>query len=292
MRVLAAGMGACFASLVIAYLLGVLPRSLGRRSRVKRSRTSAMAIALQQAGVAIPLARFHGGVVACGVVAFAAVYGLSGIGIVALVPALFASLAPRWWVARRAAGRQEAIQRAWPDAVRDLVASISAGVSLQHALEGLGANGPEALRPVFIRFTVTARAVGVAVALEAVRDELADATSDRVVEVLLVAHERGGPIVPEILRDLASATTRDLWLLEQVQTESLEQRINARAVFALPWIVLIAITLQEGAFRDFYRSAGGFVVIVIGGVASAVGMTIVRRLGSQPHEPRVLGVSR
>ena len=292
MRVMAAGLAAGFASLVIAHLIGVMPRSVGWRSRDNTSRPSATAIALQQAGLAMSLARFHGGAVVCGVGAFAVVYGLSGIGIVALVPALFASLAPRWWIARRAARRQEAIQRAWPDAVRDLVASISAGVSIQHALEGLGENGPEALQPVFTRFTVTARVLGVSAALEAVRDELADATSDRVVEVLLVAHERGGPIVPEILRDLASATTRDLWLLEQVQTDSLEQRINARAVFALPWVVLTAITLQEGAFRDFYRSAGGFVVIVIGGVASAVGMTIVRRLGSQPQEPRVLGVSR
>lgn len=292
MTILAAGLAASFASLVIADLIGVLPRSFGWRSRVSRPKASATAAALQQAGVAIPLARFHASAVVCGVGAFVAVYGLSGIGIVALVPALFASLAPRWWVARRAARRQEAIQRAWPDAVRDLVASISAGVSLQHALEGLGETGPEALQPVFSRFTVTARAVGVSAGLEAVRDELADATSDRVVEVLLVAHERGGSIVPEILRDLASATTRDLWVLEQVQTESLEQRINARAVFALPWVVLIAITFQEGAFRDFYRSAGGFVVIMIGGIASAVGMAMVRRLGSQPREPRVLGVSR
>jgi tight adherence protein B len=247
---------------------------------------------LQQAGLAISATRLHVGAGATGVIAYAIVYGLSGIAIVAAAPALLATMIPRWWVARRAANRHEAIQRAWPDAIRDLVASISAGLSLQHALERLGDTGPAPLRPVFARFTVAARATGVAAALEAVREDLADATSDRVVEILLVAHERGGTMVPDILRDLASATTRDLWVLEQIQTESLEQRINARAVFALPWVVLVAITLQEGAFRDFYRSGAGLAVIVVGGLASGLGMTVIRRLGAQPAEPRVLGVHR
>jgi Flp pilus assembly protein TadB len=219
-------------------------------------------------------------------------YAVTGIGMVAFVPAVFSALVPRWWIARRASQRQEAVQRAWPDAVRDVVASIAAGMSLQHALEQLGETGPPALRSVFGRFAVAARAAGVGPALEAVREDLADATSDRVVEILLVAHERGGSIVLEILRDLAHATTRDIWLMEQVQTESLEQRINARAVFALPWLVLVAITLQEGPFRDFYRSGPGLVVIVVGGVASSIGMAFVRRLGSQPTEPRVLGSRR
>ncbi|MEX2279852.1 MAG: type II secretion system F family protein [Acidimicrobiia bacterium] len=288
MRVLAAGFAAVFASLTVALVLGLLPSSIRRRNRRSRTETKTE-VALQQAGLAVSPTRIHVASVGCAASTFVCVYGLSGIGMVALVPALFAGLIPRWWIARKAARRQEGIQRAWPDAVRDLVASISAGVSLQHALERLGEFGPEALRPVFVRFAITARSVGVASALEAVRDDLADATSDRVIEVLLVAHERGGAIVPEILRDLAAATTRDIWVLEQVQTESLEQRINARAVFALPWVVLIAITLQEGPFREFYRSAAGLAVIVVGGIASAFGMFVVRRLGAQLPEPRVLG---
>ena len=288
MRLLAAGLAAATAALVVARAVGVLPDSIGRsRAPVRSDR--AIEIALRQAGLAISVSRFRAGSLGCGMVAFVAVYGLSGIGVVAIVPALFACGAPHWWIARRAAGRLDAIQKAWPDAIRDVVASISAGLSLQHALEHLAATGPDALRPVFSQFALTSRAVGVVAALESVRDDLADATSDRVIEVLLVAHEKGGAIVPDILRDLTSATSRDIWVLEQVRTESLEQRINATAVFTLPWLVLIAITLQEGPFRDFYRSGAGIVVIGVGGMASAFGMALVRRLGSQPQEPRVLG---
>jgi tight adherence protein B len=290
-RIIAALGSAAFAALLAAGMAGVLPSSLGIR-RARRSRRSGTAVALQHAGLTISTARLHAGGAVTGAVAYAIVYGLSGIAMVAAAPAVFAAMVPRWWVARRAARRYDAVQRAWPDAIRDLVASISAGLSLQHALERLGDTGPGPLRPVFARFAVAARAMGVSAALEAVREDLADATSDRVVEILLVAHERGGAMVPEILRDLASATTRDLWVLEQIQTESLEQRINARAVFALPWVVLVAITLQEGAFRDFYRSGAGLAVIVVGGLASGLGMMVIRRLGAQLPEPRVLGGTR
>jgi tight adherence protein B len=290
-RVVAALMASVTVSLLVALVTGVMPASIrcSRRRKVVESRT---AVALRQSGLTIPVSRVYLISFGCGTAAFVAVYGLSGVGVVAIGPAIIAALGPRWWLARRAAHRQEAVQRAWPDAVRDIVASIGAGLSLQHSLEQLTDHGPFALRPVFTRFSVAARAAGVVPALEGMRDDLADATSDRVIEILLVAYERGGAIVPDILRDLAAATTRDIWVLEQVQTESLEQRINARAVFVLPWFVLIAITLQEGPFRDFYRSAAGVVVIVVGGLASAFGMMLIRRLGTQPVEPRVLGKIR
>lgn len=287
MRTLAAVLSGVTAALAAGVVVGAIPRSIGRKHTPRSE--SALEVSIQQAGLRVSVVKVH---VASGVsalLAYVVVIGISGIATVAVVPSILALMAPRWWIARHAARRQEAVQRAWPDAIRDVVASIGAGMSLQHALESLAETGPEPLRPVFSRFGLTARTVGVAAGLEAVRDDLADATSDRIVEVLLVAHERGGAIVPTILRDLAVATTRDIWVLEQAQTESLEQRINARAVFILPWLVLVAITLQEGPFRDFYRSSAGVLVIAIGGVASLGGMWMIRRLGSQTPEPRVVG---
>ena len=42
-------------------------------------------------------------------------------------------------------------------------------------------------------------------------------------------------------------------------------RINARAVVVLPWLVLVALTARPGAFRDFYRSSGGVVTLLLAG---------------------------
>jgi tight adherence protein B len=156
-------------------------------------------------------------------------------------------------------------------------------------VENVALFGPEPLRDALHGFGVYARSLGVTRALEMVRDDLADPTSDRVIEVLVLAYERGGAVVTEILGDLADATTRDGWLTEQIRTESLEQKINARVVFVLPWIVLVAMTARPGPFRDFYSSSAGVLVALIGGALSLIGIAISTRLGAQPAEQRVFG---
>ncbi|MGH9025655.1 MAG: type II secretion system F family protein [Acidimicrobiia bacterium] len=133
--------------------------------------------------------------------------------------------------------------------------------------------------------------LGTVPALEIVKEELADPTSDRVIEVLILAQERGGQIVRQILEDLVVATTRDLKVLEQIETEGLEIKINARAVLVLPWLVLVALTIRAGPFRDFYRSTAGLLVVIIGGALSVVGYLLVARLGRTMSEQRVFGSS-
>lgn len=179
------------------------------------------------------------------------------------------------------------VQRAWPDGLRDLIASMAAGRSLTQSVSALGDSGPEPLRPEFTRFAELARVLGTGPALEIVKDELADPTSDRVIEVLLLAHERGGAIVRTILEDLTEATTRDLKLLDELDTESLEMRINARAVVVLPWLVLLALTARPGDFRDFYRSSAGVLTVVVAAALSAVGVVVLGRLGREEAEERV-----
>ena len=133
---------------------------------------------------------------------------------------------------------------------------MTAGRSLTQALTSLAATGPQPLRDAFARFPALARMLGTVAALEIVKEELADPTSDRVIEVLVLAQERGGRIVREVLEDLVVATTKDLKVLDEIETEGLEMRINARAVLVMPWFVLVALTARPGAFRAFYQSTG------------------------------------
>jgi tight adherence protein B len=105
-----------------------------------------------------------------------------------------------------------------------LIASVRSGASLSTAIEGLASFEPAPLRTAFQGFTVYSRSLGVVSALEMVKSDLADPTSDRVIEVLILAYERGGPVVPEILFDLAEVTTRDTWTMEQVRTRHWSRR--------------------------------------------------------------------
>jgi tight adherence protein B len=288
MSVLAACSIGIFCALVAAALMGVSPDialpKLGFAPRRARNR-----LWLQQAGAGLTPARFWAGSLGAGLVSLLVLVALTGSVFVALVPSAAVALFPRGYFSRRRRIRMRAVQAVWPDGLRDIVASIAAGRSLTQAVNALAATGPPALREAFARFPELARVLGTVPALELVKEELADPTSDRVIEVLLLAHERGGPIVRSILEDLVDATTRDLKLLDALETEGLEMRINARAVVVLPWLVLVALTARAGPFRDFYRSSGGFVTLVLAACMTGVGMLFLGRLGRDEDEERVFG---
>lgn len=225
--------------------------------------------------------------VGVGAATFFVIWATTGLIVVALVPAIVVSTLPNAYYGRKRAQQITEVQESWPDGLRDLVSSVRSGASLPSAIEAMGAYGPAPLRSAFGGFGVYSRSLGIVPALEMVRADLADPTSDRVIEVLILAHQRGGNVVPQILSDLAEATTRDVWTLEQVRSEALEQKINSRVVFVLPWIVLVVMTTRSGAFREFYSTPGGIGIVVVCGLLSLLGIFIAGRLGSQPVEPRV-----
>jgi tight adherence protein B len=281
----AVSVGVCCA-LLAAAVTGTMPRPRGTRTPWWARYRNRIATWLQQSGVGAGPAAFVWGSALAGVLALLATAALTGSVFVALVPAIAVALIPKAYFGRRRRARLRDVQRAWPDGLRDILASITAGLSLTQALTTLAATGPAPLRAAFARFPELARMIGTGPALELVKEDLADATSDRVIEVLVLAHERGGAIVREILEDLVAATSRDLKLLDEIETEGLEMRINARAVMVLPWFVLVALTARPGAFRDFYRSSSGVVTLVLAGLLTAVGVIALSRLAREPVEAR------
>jgi tight adherence protein B len=165
-------------------------------------------------------------------------------------------------------------------------------MSLHRSLVELGRSGPEPLRGVWRRYAVLTAALDTTAALGALRDQLAEPVSDRIFEVLLVAHEQGASVAVDVLRDLAAATTADLRLAEQIETAQLEQRIEARSCVVLPFVVLVLLCSSSAPYREFYGSPGGWAVIAAGAVMALGGTAVIDRLGRLPAEERVLVGSR
>lgn len=280
------------AALFTSVLVAMVSSQLLRSRKVRKGRPSASSAWLRDTGLDVTVAQFWITSVGAGVITFLVVFAVTSLPVVALMPAVVVATLPKAYFARRRALRLDLVQRAWPDGIRDLLSTVRSGASLPTALDSLAEFGPQPLRTAFHGFGAYSRSLGVVPALEMIKSDLADPTSDRVIEVLILAYERGGTVVPEILSDLAEATTRDLWTLEEVRTEALEQKINSRVVFVLPWLVLVAMTAKSGPFREFYSSSAGVTVAVIGGVMSLVGVVVASKLGSQPTEPRVFVGSR
>ncbi|MGH9189981.1 MAG: type II secretion system F family protein, partial [Acidimicrobiales bacterium] len=217
-----------------------------------------------------------------------AVWAVSGALPVAVAPALAAGLLPRSWAQRKGRRSDEDRVSAWPDALRDLVAHLQAPMSLHRALVELGRSGPEPLRFAWQRYEQLSAALENRAALEAVRSALADPVSDRIVEVLLLAHRQGDAVVLDVLRDLATTTAQDIRLREEIETAQLERRIEARAAAVLPFAVLVLLCSTSAPYRAFYSSARGVVVIALGSLMVASGGVLIRRLGRMPVERRVL----
>lgn len=245
---------------------------------------------LNQAGLPVTPTQFWTSSILAGAATFGLVWVITSIPMVALPPALAVALTPRWWFAQQRRKLARARLEAWPEALRSIVASVSSSMSLHQALLVLATTGPNELRPVFARYSSLSFTLDSATALEVIREELADPVSDRIIEDLLLALEQGPAVVVDIMAELARSTIEDLQVLDRVETAQLEQRLNARAVFVLPFLFLVLLTFRPGPGREFYASGAGVAVIVLGTSLSLLGMVLVRRLGRLPEEPRVFAV--
>ncbi len=283
MRLLAGLATGITVALIVAQTMGaplvVLP------PRTRRPRSGLLAF-LEQEGLS-PV-RFWVSSSLAALATFAVVAALTGSPLVAVVPAGIVGALPANYYRSLDRRRSQERRQAWPDALRSLVAALNAGQSPHEALVELSRSGPVPLRPVFARYDTLAQIVSESEALDTLGRRLADPLSDRIFEVLAIAVQKGSRIALDILRDVADATTADLQLAEKIDTAQREQRLNARAVFVLPFLALVLLCSRPGAFRDYYASAEGIPVLLIGTAMSTVGMLIVQRLGRLPAEPRVL----
>ena len=83
--------------------------------------------------------------------------GSDGFAVRRLVPAVAVALLPRAYFGRRRTVRLRAVQAAWPDGLRDVLASVSAGRSLDAGGECLATDGPRPFGTRSRRFPELAR---------------------------------------------------------------------------------------------------------------------------------------
>lgn len=287
MRFLAAVAAAAFVYSGTARLLGrrhgpSLRRPAGRRSP---------AAWLRQAGVTVTPLQFAATSIGVGLLAGVLVWTASGaLPLAGAVGAGTATLPRSWFMRQRDQRVRERLVH-WPEVLRDVVADLETPMSLHQALVKLGTSGPKPFRPLWARYGQLAAATDQRTALLALKVELADPVSDRTIEILVAAGQQGSAAAIDILRRLAEDTTKDLRLLEAIETAQLEQRIEANAAVVMPFAALVVLCASAVPFREFYSSADGGRIIVIGALMCLVGRAIIRRLGALPDEGRVMSRS-
>lgn len=278
---------------VAAYALAtaVLDWRRPRPPRVRKARKAGpgrLQQRLDHSGAGISASRYRLTVIGTMLSVAFVIYAATGTASLAVPPAIAIGLAPRIYFQRRHAQVLAERRSAWPEAIRDVLASLGAGHTLHRSLCLLGDSGPHPLRSTWRRYERNSAALDVGAALEIARSELADPVSDRVIEAFIAAHEHGRDVIIAVLRSLAENTTKDLQLVEQITTGQTEVRSQAVVAVILPFGVLAFLVAANESYRSFYQTTGGWIVVTLG-VLMAVGVwKLITALGRIPAEPRVL----
>jgi tight adherence protein B len=287
MRLLAAVATALFVYLAVGHLTGNAP-TFGVKMRSK-PQVSASQLWLIQAGSDLSPRQFWAGSIVSGLAGFGLLRAITGTWWVALIPSIAIAFLPYAYFARQRTERLAAVQKAWPDGLREILAHVNSGATLAAAIESLADKGPEALRRAFARFPSQAKMFGVVPALEITKEELSDASSDKVIEVLILAHQFGGSSVQTVLRDLIDTMSSDQLTNEQIRTAGFEQRLEGLVVGMAPWLILLFLATVPETYREFYRSREGRFVVIIAGIWAAGGWLLMRVISRTPQEVRVFG---
>lgn len=278
-----------------AFGVGVALAVVGRRREARGAATAVrqpgpLRRRLAGAGLAaVSPAVFVGASALAAVVAGAVALGATGVSAFAVAVAAAGAAAPWQVLGARVRRMRAATAVVWPDVADQLVSSIRAGLALPDAVAALAETGPPPTRAAFAVFAERYRRTGNAgLALDAVKDRLADPAADRLVETLRLARAVGGAELTAVLRALAHWLRQD----HAARAEAAARRswivIAARLGLAAPWIVLAMLATRPEAVAAYNTPAGA--VVVIGCLtASIVAYRIMLRVGRLPQPRRWFG---
>ena len=213
---------------------------------------------------------------------------LLGWPAVSLAAAGLGLLGPLAYFTPRQERRRAAIQVALVEAAAQLRAAILPGLSIQQGLTELAITGPEVLRPEFKRLVLDMRLKGLVLALQELRERLADPLADQIVGALVLNDRLGGKQVGPVLDRLVDATRQELAVHQEAKARQSQVVLSARVVAIVPVVVLIGLRLLAPRFMAVYDDPLGQLVLVacLGWVL--VGYLSMRWLGRLPQDRRVL----
>lgn len=197
-------------------------------------------------------------------------------------------LAPLAYYIRRHDRRRAAVQVALVEAMDQLRDAIRSGLSVQEALVNLARTGPEALRSEFTTLARETRLSGMAEALTAMRDRLADPLFDIVAATLILNDRLGGRNVSQVLDRLAHATRAQLRVQEELRAYQAQTVLSAQVVALMPFVVLVIVQQVNPRYLEIFSDVWGQMLLALCVVSIIVGYAAMLWITRLPSERRVL----
>lgn len=198
---------------------------------------------------------------------------------------IFATLARK----RSESKESRAIADACPEMIDHIISGIQSGLSLNDCLIGLATRGPQVLRPYFHDFRNQMSATGnFEKSLEGVKRELAHASTDVLVESLIIAKSLGGSELLKILRLLGNFIREDLTLRREIAVKQGWIKNSAHLSAGAPWILLLLLSSQPATAQAF-STPTGVAILVTGLAMTAIAYIWMNHLSRMPEPHRIFG---
>ena len=202
---------------------------------------------------------------------------------IALFVGIFTTLAAR----KNADRKADEIQNAAPEMIDHLISGLQSGLSLNESLVGLANRGPSVLIPYFLNFQSDVQESGdFAGALEKVKAQLAQPTTDLIIEAILISKALGGSELMNILRLLGNFIREDLSLRREIATKQNWIKNSAHLSAGAPWILLLLLSTQKSTTDAFSKSTG-ILILLTGLLLTAVAYLWMNKLARLPEQNRI-----
>jgi tight adherence protein B len=230
--------------------------------------------------------------VALGLAAAIAVLALTGWPVAAIAAAVFGVTAPSLLGAKarrqREVDRIEAVAR-WAEQLRD---TMSAAAGLHEAIGVTARVAPLPIRVEVQELAARLRHEPLAVAVRRFAGRLASPSGDQVAVALLLASERHGARLSDVLSRVAAAARAEATLRLRVEAQRARTSSQARLIAGvIAGVVAIYVVLNRSYLAPFGTPVGQAVLAVVCGMWFVAFWALVR-LAGMPSGERILVVDR
>lgn len=207
--------------------------------------------------------------------------------IIALAISLFIGIFSTLAQKRNSDKRASEIQAAAPEMIDHLISGLQSGLSLNESLVGLSTRGPAVLVPYFTTFQENLYSTGdFHKELERAKSELAQPSTDLIIEALLISKTLGGTELMSILRLLSNFIREDLALRREIAVKQNWIKNSAHLSAGAPWVLLLLLSTQPSTAEAF-SSSSGVMILFAGLLLTAIAYLWMNKLGQIPEQKRI-----
>ncbi|MCR4268286.1 type II secretion system F family protein [Nitratireductor sp. ZSWI3] len=251
-----------------------------QKSRDSKIRKPPLKMQLRQAGLGIPVERFHIASVLSGVFLTLLVF-LLGAPLIVLPGALIVGILglPRWFVAVKRQRRVKAFLNEFPNALDVIVRAVKSGLPINDGIRLIASEAQEPVKTEFRRI-VESQQMGMSTPEACLRmGETMPCPEANFFGIVIQIQSQAGGNLSEALANLSRVLRNRKKMKAKVQALSMEAKASAVIIGALPFIVAFLVYLTSPTYiMPLFTTSLGHLILGVSGIWMLIGILVMRKM--------------